>query len=323
MINKFRYSLIVVFICALMPGCNDDGLGFSLTPAVGFEKPAEVLPTGEEIDVTLYSNISFTEETTFEVGITDAGAKYGVDYITNPAAVDGVITVTGSIGDQTISFKVISLSAEDTESRTIYFDIVSVSGSDLVVSTLSANHMVSLPTYVIVVEQTLYTETFDVCSGDPAGFTEEIVPGAMAASTWACTTFGYPEESTSAIEANAFGKGAGTSNAYLVLNQQFDGTDFNELEISFKVYSRFAGAGVLKAVYSKNYSGSGNPEAATWVEIPGSTVLMPAAGSRVWTDIIGTIDNSEGAVYIAFQYQGGTTSSASNWRVENLLVKGK
>jgi hypothetical protein len=320
--NTLKSSLIIFFLFALVPSCNDEGLNFSIEPAIGFAAPSNTLEHAAELDVDLYSNVSISESVTVEIGLTEVGVEYGVDYITSPEPVDGVITLTADADTGMPSFTMTSLGIAGNNVRKVYFEILSVNGANLAVSSVAANHVIDFAK----VEQTLYSNMFDVCSVDPTGFTEAIVPGAMSASTWGCTTFGYPTDTPNAIEANAFGKGTGTSNAYLVLDQSFDGSEFNDMKVSFQVYSRFSGAGTVKILYSKNYSGSGNPEAAgvTWTEFPGTSGSFPAAGSRVWTAINGNLLNvGSETVRIAFQYQGGTTGSASNWRIDDLVVKAK
>ena len=322
MTNSIKSFLIIFFLFAFLPGCNDDGLSFSIHPAIGFAAPSNTLEHAADVDVDLYSNTSLSETVTVEIGVTNVGVEYGVDYTTTPEAVNGVITLAGDADTGAPSFTVHSLGVPGSELRKIYFEILTVTGAELEISETAASHVVGFA----AVELTVYTNTFDVCSGDPVGFTEAIVPGAMAASTWGCTSFGYPTDTPNAIEANAFGKGTGTSNAYLVLDQGFDGTTFSQLSVSFQVYSRFSGGGSVKVLYSKNYPGTGNPEAAgvTWTEFPGTTTAFPAAGSRVWTTISGAVTNvADETIYVAFQYQGGTTSSASNWRIDDLTIKTK
>ncbi|MEI8202410.1 MAG: DUF5689 domain-containing protein [Bacteroidota bacterium] len=81
-----------------------------------------------------------------------------------------------------------------------------------------------------------------------------------------------------------------------------------------------AGDGSLKVYYSTNYSGTGNPNSATWTEFPsyalstGTWTYVPS-GNLDMTSIGGT------HTYVAFKYTS-TTSSAATWELQNVLIKG-
>lgn len=88
--------------------------------------------------------------------------------------------------------------------------------------------------------------------------------------------------------------------------------------LTFDTATKFAG-NTLEILISSNYSGSGNPTAATWT--PLSATLSPSTGSYVWTNS-GKIDISTFAgekVYVAFKYTS-TTSAAATWEVDNVKV---
>ena len=81
-----------------------------------------------------------------------------------------------------------------------------------------------------------------------------------------------------------------------------------------------AGDGSLKVMYSTTYSGSGDPNLATWTEFPAYTLsagawAMTPSGDIDITSIGGT------HTYIAFKYVS-TTSSAATWELQNLSIKG-
>ncbi len=289
----------------------------SIEPAVGEQ--------GTPYRVELITSRILAQESQVNIRIEGNGAGYGNSYLTNPPPLQpGLITLTIPANTSTASFTFTPLNdgVVEVNDYTYRFTIAETSNSI---------RSVGQDVFTFkVTEPPLFAAAFNTCSGSPAGFVERIVPGALPAATWACTDFGYPNETTKAIEANAFNKGNGVSNAYLILQEPLDGTDFNELFISMRVYSRFSGAGQLRLKYSTNYSGTGNPEAegVVWTEVPGSTALLPNAGSRVWTDVEGSISGiADEQVYIAFQFSGaiGNTgsSSSSNWRIDDLNIKAK
>jgi hypothetical protein len=276
--------------------------------------------SGAPVTVNLLTSRVLAHEAKINVRVQGNGAGYGYSYVTYPPQLEpGIVTLTIPAGEKSTLFTFTPLNDGIVEVNDYHytFTIAEANGSVKSVGQGVFNFT--------VIEPPLFEANFNDCNGTPAGFTEVIVPGAMSATTWACTTFGYPEETTSAAEANAFGKGGSSaSNSYFMMNEPLDGAQIDEVVVKAKVYSRFSGAGTLKLLYSTTYSGTGNPEAegVTWNEVNG--VVMPTAGSRSWTDVEGTISGiGNEQVYIAFQYKGGTTSSASNWRVDNLVIKAK
>ena len=81
------------------------------------------------------------------------------------------------------------------------------------------------------------------------------------------------------------------------------------------------GDGSLKVYYSTNYSGTGNPNTATWTEFP--TCMLPTGDTWAFTPS-GNIDFTIGGThtYVAFRYVS-TASSAATWELKNVLVKGQ
>ena len=76
----------------------------------------------------------------------------------------------------------------------------------------------------------------------------------------------------------------------------------------------------LQVLYSSDYSGSGNPNVATWTPLEFTTA--PEA-SQTWTPS-GVIDLSglTGNNYIAFKYtsSGTTSGTAAEWRIDNIVI---
>ena len=276
---------------------------------------------GSPLTVSLLTSRVLAKETQVNIKIEGNGAGYGYSYLTFPPQLEpGIVTLTIPAGEKSTSFTFTPLNDGIVEVNDYHYNFKIDQANGSVRSVGQGSFAFT------VIEPPLVDVNFDDCSGTPAEFTEVIVPGAMSATTWACTSFGYPDETTSAAEANAFGKGEGTSNSYLVMNEPIDGSQIDDVLLKVKIYSRFSGAGTLKVLYSANYSGSGNPEAdgVTWSELEGVSASMPTAGSRTWADVEGSISNiGDGPVYIAFQYKGGTSGSASNWRLDNLVIKAK
>lgn len=320
-----RKILITSFVAmAFLLSCTDEYEQATITFYPNLEaatvEPAEGAQ-GTPYRIDLITSRILAQESQVNIRIEGNGAGYGNSYLTNPPPLQaGIITLTIPANASSTSFTFTPLNDGVVEVNDYTYRFI-------IAETSNSIRSVGQDVFTFhVTEPPLFVADFNTCSGSPAGFAERIVPGAMAAATWGCTDFGYPNETTKAAEANAFGKGDGVSNSYLVLQQPLDGADFDELFISMLVYSRFSGAGQIRLKYSTNYSGTGNPEAdgVTWTEVAGATELLPAAGSRVWAEVKGSISGiADEQVYIAIQFSGGTTSSSSNWRIDDFIIKAK
>nr|WP_294934240.1 DUF5689 domain-containing protein [uncultured Flavobacterium sp.] len=90
--------------------------------------------------------------------------------------------------------------------------------------------------------------------------------------------------------------------------------------LTFDTATKFAG-NALQVYISTNYSGSGNPSAATWT--PVSATLSPTGGNFVWTSS-GAIDLAPyigNTIYIGYKYTS-TTAAAATWEVDNVKIIG-
>jgi hypothetical protein len=288
----------------------------TLEPAAG--------TSGNPYTIELLTSRILAHETQVNIRIEGNGAGYGYSYTTFPPQLEpGIVTVTVPAGEKKTLFTFTPLNDGIVEFENYHYTFT-IAQANASVKSIGQGVF-----NFTVVELPFFEEHFDECSGMPAGLREEIVPGAMAASVWACTNFGYPETTDGtkySFEANGFNKGDGISNSYLIIEEPIDDPAISDVFVSARLYSRFTGAGAFNILYSTNYSGTGSPEAegVTWSEFPGTAQSIPTAGSREWTDVSGTLSGLQGQkVYVAFQYKGGTNGSAANWRLDDVIVKAK
>jgi len=76
----------------------------------------------------------------------------------------------------------------------------------------------------------------------------------------------------------------------------------------------------LKAYYSTNYAGAGDPNTATWTEL---SFTLPTTSDWTWASS-GNIDISEitgSKAYIAFKYTS-TTTAAKAWKIDDIKLQG-
>ncbi|WP_316795655.1 lamin tail domain-containing protein [Pedobacter agri] len=153
------------------------------------------------------------------------------------------------------------------------------------------------------------------------GFYQYSVTGPQ---TWGCTTtFGHDAADATgtastgnALQINGFSSGNILNEDWLI-SPALNLSAMNYAVLSFWTRSAFAGD-KLQLKVSTNYTGSGDPALATWINLDGK---FPEPGSDIWTKS-GNIDLSAykvSPVYVAFIYNS-TTTSASRWTVDDFAV---
>lgn len=316
-----RISIALLVALAFLFSCEEDNEPATVTfyptlNAKGLEPDVDA--AGSPITVTLKTSRRMLKDSYVNIRIEGNGAGYGNSYTTNPPQLEpGVVTLMVPKGQVQASFDFIPKNDDFFVPTGYKYDLIIDQTNNEIRSIGQNRFKVEVEDFT----RAFFEENFNTCPGTK--FVEEVVAGP---STWGCSSFGYPNETTSTREANAFGKGSTTPcNTYLVMDQPVNGNNYNMLYISALVYSRFTGSGGIKFVYSTTYTGTGNPEAAgvTWSELTSINSLLPAAGTQVWKPVSQSITDVPNAnIYIAIQHQGGVTTSSSSWRIENFEIKG-
>jgi len=118
----------------------------------------------------------------------------------------------------------------------------------------------------------------------------------------------------------------GTNNNVIdswLISPSFNLSTATTTEMSFDMTKRYGSPGDdIKVMISTNYSGTGLPSTATWVDI--TNLFTLDADNTSWTFVgsgIGDISTYNVAnVYIAFQYTG-TATDGSTWEIDNVLIQ--
>lgn len=137
-------------------------------------------------------------------------------------------------------------------------------------------------------------------------------------TTWACTSFGYA--STNGVRMNGFVAGHGAvDNEDWLISSSLNLNNFTVPALSFRARTRFAGP-VIQVLVSTNYSGSGNPNAATWATL---SAFLPLEGSDVWTlvDNISLNLYKTANTYIAIKYLSSPAAGAARWTIDDVNVR--
>ncbi|WP_407526689.1 Ig-like domain-containing protein [Lacibacter sp. MH-610] len=136
-------------------------------------------------------------------------------------------------------------------------------------------------------------------------------------SVWKCTSFGFGGTNGTQITGFSVAQGALLNEDWLI-SPALNLTGFDVPLLQFRSRTRFAGLS-LKLFVSTNYSGSGNPNTATWTEINGR---FPELNSDVWTlsDSINLNNFKSAATYLAWVYYSNPSAGAARWTLDNVEI---
>lgn len=158
--------------------------------------------------------------------------------------------------------------------------------------------------------------SFNTCTvaGEPgSGFTQFSATGAQL---WNCTSFG--RNSTNGIQMNGFSGGALDNEDWLISPALNLGSGFNIPVLRFWSRTEFSGP-AIQVLVSTNYSGSGNPNSATWTVLP---AILPVQAGNTWTltDNLDLSAYKTAGVYIAFKYTSSPASGAARWTLDDVSI---
>ncbi len=164
------------------------------------------------------------------------------------------------------------------------------------------------------------TYNFNACSGNlPDGFTQYSILGPQV---WGCTSFGrdaanLPSGSApNGLQINGFNVVNIPNEDWLISpSYNLTGTSFPLL--SFWSRTAFTGAS-LQLKVSTNYSGTGDPNLATWTTVNGK---FPSQISDIWklSENINLSDYKSANTYFAFVYHS-TTEDGARWTLDDITV---
>ena len=273
---------------------------------------------------------SGTTAFTFTVDRTgDTSGATDVNYNVSGADVDGTDFDGGALPSGTVSF-----TAGQTTSETITVDVVGDATAEpdetftvtlsnptngATITTASADGIIrnddvdtSLP----------FAENFD---GSGLGtFSEVSVTGSF---TWEQDT----DNGNSFADINAFDNDTATPDEDWLVSPAFDLSGTSNEELSVETQERFEGPN-LELLFSTDYTGSGDPNNATWTELVGDEASTPefddtstgSTFSAFATTVVSlpAAAASASTVYFAFRYEAdGSGGNSEHWRVDDFEVK--
>ncbi|MFN3316822.1 MAG: choice-of-anchor J domain-containing protein, partial [Raineya sp.] len=273
-----------------------------VSPQVSFSVPTSTVqePNSGTITHTVNVVVNTTANNPFSVNVSvDASGTTA----TSPADFTLLTTSLTFTGSETIKPVQVLIQSDGTTEPDETIKLVLSSPTNGVGLGTSA-HTITLRD---VSASSNVTETFDPCNNLNT-WTQFSVTGAQ---TWQCTTFG--RNSSSGAQMNGYASGPVVNEDWLIsppLNLNASS------KMSYWSRTKFNGNS-LQLKISTNYTGTGNPNAATWVNVPGAT--FPAINSDVWTETA-DVDLSAYAGsnrYVAFVYTS-TATAAARWTLDDI-----
>ncbi len=210
-------------------------------------------------------------------------------------------------------FGTINVTSSNTEFTKQVSGLTAATNYDIyIVAEDNVPNLQTSPTKISIFTGLLFSEDFETCDGN--SFNAYRVAGPQ---TWGCVDFGY--NGTKGYRMNGF-SGSDVANEDWLISPVL--TLNSDASLSF--YSQFSFVGnSLQLKISTDYTGSGDPYAATWTDLNGNFPTVAVSSSSTlnsdWT--ISNVDLSSytGQVYISFVYTS-TSSSASRWTIDNISV---
>ncbi len=279
---------------------------FSIT----FNSATAVVPT----ITTNEANLTFPGSTL--VGERSASLNYtlSASNLTNDVsvAVSGPFEI--SKDNQAFAKNLTFTPSELSSSKTVFVQFVPTTGGAVNAniehtSTGAGSKSVALS----AIGASAFNQNFDLCTSElVGGFTQFSVTGDQV---WACTTFG--RNSSNGVQINGFNNGAVLNEDWFI-SPALNLSSFVNPILGFWTRTRFVGPS-LKLMVSTNYSGTGNPNNATWTELSGGFPDIDSDVFKETKDI--SLSNFKTAnTYIAFVYTSNPTDGAARWTLDDFSV---
>lgn len=178
----------------------------------------------------------------------------------------------------------------------------------------------------------IFSETFEaqtVSSTNPLTMTGWQNMAEAGGVKYYVRSFGTPVNKYAQV--SAFSSNQATVTSWLVTPGINLGS-FATKWFNFETLAGYTNGATLKVLVSTNYTGTGNPWAATWTDLTAQAAFSPGltngyAASFTQSGNI-SLNSYSGTIYIAFKYEGadpsGTASDkTTTWEVDNVKVSGQ
>lgn len=133
---------------------------------------------------------------------------------------------------------------------------------------------------------------------------------ATGTKVWNCSNFGHNDTNAVYINGGSSATASEANSDWLISSRKFDFAAMTNPTLSFWQKRRFGGAVTRTIKISTNYTGGGDPAAATWTTLT-VPALASAPDSNVWSQVkdINLTAYKNTPFYLAFTYECGTTGA--------------
>ncbi|MGZ8544541.1 MAG: endonuclease/exonuclease/phosphatase family protein, partial [Flavisolibacter sp.] len=266
---------------------NPTGVNFPVTPTSSTSAALTYTVQGEN----LTDQVNITSSAPFAIS-TDENGSYSTSISLTPAEVASPKTIYVRFSPTSTGTFNESITHTSTGAANV---IVTTSGQGIDPANLSFD--------------------FNSCTngGAPgAGFITYSVTGAQV---WACTSFG--RNSSNGVNINGYSGGPQENEDWLISPPLSIGS-LNLPVLRFWSRGEFAGTS-LQLLVSTNYSGMGDPNAATWTVLDAN--FPPLTNTWAMTDGINLSPyKSAPQVFIAFRYISSVEDGAARWTVDDVDI---
>jgi endonuclease I len=260
------------------------------TPVVSDVSNTPEIPTASE-------TVSVSATITDDSEVVDTELHWGLI----SGALLNTISLTNTSGD---TYETSSDIPAQTNGTTIFYEIEATDDSSGIATSQEYSYVVNNNPATVILD-----EDFSSCPA--TGWTTYSVSGTR---NWECAANGY-------AYINAYGGTGACDDWYIspVLNLD----SYTGEYLTFSSWTGYLDSGYpnIDLKYSTDYSGIGDPNAATWVSL---SAVWSAQNSQVWTesgeiDLSGIVGSN---VYIAFRYtsSGTTSNTCSIWEFDNIYL---
>lgn len=313
--KNFKYIFYALAVILLSACGDEDELDFSPSQKVGFVTTSTSLTeiTAEDsIKINLVINPAAVS--VVDIAINADELTYGENFTTFPEANNGTLSVNvdaSGVGE----FYFIGTDIDITRDNNLSFTISGASGVELGQTTVL--------THTLAIERIfLFNEDFDGCdTGLPAGWT---FFSEASDANWECSDNLRGESGNAgdfAMEISGFG--ANTASADWLITPMISLSGGSDYVFEFASMKRFEGPD-LQVLISTDYSGSGDPNSATWTSFSAAEAALDQNETSYDYKNSGEVAlSASGDFYIAFYYtsNGVAAGEGSTYRIDNVRIK--
>lgn len=312
--KKLLYILTLSTIMVISGCGDDDEFDFVATNQVGFvTTTTNITEIQAEDSITIDLLVNPAKASSVSISIDGDELVYGENFTTVPAASNGSLTLQVA-ADGTASFKFVGSDIDITKNNTVIFTITAATGAELGQSAV-VSHRLNIERIF------LFKEDFNDCETSfPSGW---ITFSKASNANWECSdNLRGASGQSGDYAASIYGVGADVASADWLISPVINLDEDSDYVLQFASIKRFEGP-ELQVLISNDYSGSGDPTTATWVNFSAAEAALDQTIDFDYEASGEITIPLSGSVFVAFFYEtnGTAIGDGSNYRIDNVRVK--